>query len=318
MDAEYTGFNNDELVCTDKQTIIEKCPIHNEKYTKICIDDKLYCDKCDTPHNTYFYAIEDWKMQSIIKINQFRDELNNKIKGLNCIIEIIKDKNSDDIIKYFMDIIDTLLVDISHIDNFDKFINEFPISSIIKRKKQLLTKIITVSEDVINKLDRIIKFIVINLFDIHSHDDYAIRWASRDGKLDIVKCLVKYGADIHACKDYALCYASQNGHLDVVEYLIAHGADIHAGVNNAFRLSCEHGQLAIVEYLINNGADINDNDSQGFRLASARGHLDIVEYLILHGANIHANYNYALRNAINNGHESIVKCLEDHGAYDKY
>jgi hypothetical protein len=314
MDAEYTGFNNDELVCTDKQTIIEKCPIHNEKYTKICIDDKLYCDKCDTPHNTYFYAIEDWKMQSIIKINQFRDELNNKIKGLNCIIEIIKDKNSDDIIKYFMDIIDTLLVDISHIDNFDKFINEFPISSIIKRKNYLLTKTINVSEDVINKLDRIIKFIVINLFDIHSQYDYALRWASHDGKLDIVKCLVKYGADIHACDDYAFDWAARNNHLDVVEYLIKDCMYTDGYSNWVLIKTSESGHLDIVKCLIAHGADVHAQNDKALFCASENGHLDVVEYLISHGADIHACNYRALQSAYNDNHQAVVELLIKHGA----
>ena len=63
--------------------------------------------------------------------------------------------------------------------------------------------------------------------DIHSCNDYALRWASEYGHLEIVKFLVENGADIHVWDDYALRRASQNGHLEIVKFLIKKGADIH-------------------------------------------------------------------------------------------
>jgi ankyrin repeat protein len=44
---------------------------------------------------------------------------------------------------------------------------------------------------------------------------------SRNGYIDIIKCLIKYGADIHVRSDYPLRCASGYGYLDVVEYLIS-------------------------------------------------------------------------------------------------
>ncbi len=56
--------------------------------------------------------------------------------------------------------------------------------------------------------------------DIHAGDDWALRWASGNGRLEVVKYLVEHGANIHALDDDALRWASLNGHLDVVRYLI--------------------------------------------------------------------------------------------------
>ena len=42
---------------------------------------------------------------------------------------------------------------------------------------------------------------------------------SQDGRLDQVIIALKKGANIHANNDYALRLASKDGHLDVVKYL---------------------------------------------------------------------------------------------------
>ena len=55
--------------------------------------------------------------------------------------------------------------------------------------------------------------------DIHADDEYALRWASENGHLEVVKLLLENGANVHAYNDYALRLASEYGHLDVVKYL---------------------------------------------------------------------------------------------------
>jgi ankyrin repeat protein len=55
--------------------------------------------------------------------------------------------------------------------------------------------------------------------DIHANNDYALRWASAKGRLEIVKYLVEAGTDIHANNDEALRSASENGRLEIVKYL---------------------------------------------------------------------------------------------------
>ena len=84
---------------------------------------------------------------------------------------------------------------------------------------------------------------------MNSADDYALRIASLNGHLDVVKCLISHGSNIHTNNDEALRWASKNGHLAVVEYFIMNGADIHAADDYALVEASENGHTAIVKYL---------------------------------------------------------------------
>jgi len=52
--------------------------------------------------------------------------------------------------------------------------------------------------------------------------------ASKNGRLDLVMVVLNQEANIHTQDDYALRWAAGNGHLDVVKYLVEKGANIHA------------------------------------------------------------------------------------------
>ena len=110
-------------------------------------------------------------------------------------------------------------------------------------------------------------------------NDDALRWASENGKIEIVKYLVDHGANVHVLDDEALRWASANGHLDVVEYLLDHNANIHARNNKALAWASQNGKIDVVEYLVDHGANIHANDDQALRWASANGHLDVVTFL---------------------------------------
>ena len=281
----------DELQCCT----IEKCCIHNNEYTRICECGLLYCDKCNSLCNNscwHVYTIEEWKKQALIQIEKFQNKLNNKIKGLNCITEMIIINHHDckSLIKQIEDIIDTIYVYINHIENFYEFINDdnIPISHIIKRKNNIINSKIAISLDNIPEhLTRIINIIIKNDGDIHYNNDYVLMNAAENGQYDVVECLIKYGANVHTNHDYALILASNNGHLDVVKCLIKNGAGLAASprpdkVGNddgSLRYASQNGHLVVVEYLIKHGADIHAKNNEALRWASMYGRLAVVEYL---------------------------------------
>ena len=83
---------------------------------------------------------------------------------------------------------------------------------------------------------------------IDTNDD-ALKWASSNGHLEVVKFLVEKGANVHADDNYALGWASENGHLDVVKFLVEKGADVNADNNCALRWASKNGHLDMVNYI---------------------------------------------------------------------
>ena len=124
--------------------------------------------------------------------------------------------------------------------------------------------------------------------------------------------LVKKGADIHAGNNCALKWASSNGHLDLVKYLVDNNANIHANSSYILTQTCRNGHLEVVQYLVEKGIDINAHDNYALAWASGNGHLKIVQYLVNKGANIHANDNCALEWASENFHLDVVKYLRSY------
>ena len=94
-----------------------------------------------------------------------------------------------------------------------------------------------------------IKYAIEHGANVHVRDDFAVRWSSKNGHLEVVRFLVEQGADIHARDDYAVCWAAENGHLEVVQFLVEHGADIHADDDYAVRWAAEKGHLDWAEEL---------------------------------------------------------------------
>ena len=137
----------------------------------------------------------------------------------------------------------------------------------------------------------------------------ALRLASENGHLPVVKYLVELGADIHYFDNYAVRWASRYGHLEIVKHLVEHGADVTAEDNYAVRWASRNEHLSVVKYLVENAADITAQDNYAVRWASRYGHLEIVKYLVEHGADITDDNNYAVRWASRNEHLSVVKYL---------
>jgi ankyrin repeat protein len=109
---------------------------------------------------------------------------------------------------------------------------------------------------------------------------YILKWAAKNGDLELVKHLISIGCDIHADGDGPLWIACWHGHLEIVKYLVEHGADIHALHEYPLGCAAKNGHVEIVKYLIKQGADIN-NDIHGYALKWAKynNHWEIVELL---------------------------------------
>ena len=134
---------------------------------------------------------------------------------------------------------------------------------------------------------------------------------ARIGDLTGVRYLVEYrGADIQM--DAALRRASENGYLEVVKYLVEQGADIHSDNDYPLRAAASYGHLAVVNYLVENEA--NEILDEVLILAALNGQLEIVKYLVEQGADIHANNDYALQLAASYGNMPVVKYLVEQGA----
>lgn len=105
-----------------------------------------------------------------------------------------------------------------------------------------------------------------NTYFIDDFLNQALAFTARHGNLEMLKYLVENkGADLHAEDERALRVASQNGHLDIVKYLVERGADVHAMFEGALRFAAERGHQDVVNYLLSKGADPNalDEDIQG-------------------------------------------------------
>ena len=94
--------------------------------------------------------------------------------------------------------------------------------------------------------------------------------------IDVFKYLIKNGADIHTDNDYALRWSVVHGHLDIVKYLLENGANIHADNDYALRWSARNGHLDLIKYLLKNGANIHADDEYTLIWSAKNGHLDAV------------------------------------------
>ena len=112
--------------------------------------------------------------------------------------------------------------------------------------------------------------------DIHADAERALRYASWNGEIEVVKYLIEQGADIHALDDRALRSASNYGHLEIVQYLIEKGANIRT---DALLYACWYGHLEVVKCLVENGANIINIDLDDEFIFY--GNSEIVEYMKL-------------------------------------
>ena len=102
--------------------------------------------------------------------------------------------------------------------------------------------------------------------------------ASFNGQIELVRLLLDRGADLHTQDDYALRWAAENGCLEVVRMLLDRGADALADGSMALRNSVANGNCDTAMLLIAYGADLGveinaDRDAKNSRMIYTLGQI---------------------------------------------
>ena len=158
--------------------------------------------------------------------------------------------------------------------------------------------------------------------------------AARNGHLNSVKILLKYGAEIETrgtlkIEDEViegctpLWAAATTGHLDVVKLLIERNADVDGRKSTdstPLRAAAHDGHLDVVRCLVERGADVNARTqykATPIMAACDYGHVSIITDLINKGAFVDLQAksgNTALHYAAQRGHLEVVSQLLSLGA----
>ena len=160
--------------------------------------------------------------------------------------------------------------------------------------------------------------------------------AVRNGSLDCVKVLLKYGADIEERGDFMRHYksctpllvAATCGNVEMLRFLVENGANVNGtddfGVT-PLMAAVANQLLDAVTFLIDQGADVNLQDSSGLTALHYASEFSIdpsscliVKQLINRGANINAVAKYDMSTpliiACSNKNVSVVNFLLQNGA----
>jgi len=123
--------------------------------------------------------------------------------------------------------------------------------------------------------------------------------AAVSGQLDVVKCLVKYGANVNVSSDSgstpvrSACFMT---YINIVSFLIEKGADIlKPNQNGGTPLINSVHSKALCQLLIDHGADVNVKDihhKTALHYAISGLHYDTTVLFLQNGADIHAKSIY--------------------------
>ena len=143
--------------------------------------------------------------------------------------------------------------------------------------------------------------------------NHAIRYASRNGHLEVVKLLLQdKRVDPSAGDNYAIRKASENGHLEVVKLLLQdEKVDPSAGNNEAIRYASTHNHPEVVKLLLQDKrVDPSAEYNYAIIRASQEGHHEVVKLLLQdERVDPSADNNFAIRFASRNGFPDVVKLL---------
>ena len=137
------------------------------------------------------------------------------------------------------------------------------------------------------------QLIIVTGVDWRSSQEWtALHFAAREGRMDLLNCLLEAGADV-ASKTVEgftpLQLAAYNGHVDIAQRLIEVKPEMSPDIWGATPLhkAAENGHHHALQPLIDAGAEIEASDNQGLtalHLASLGGHLEVTQRLLQAGA----------------------------------
>ena len=130
----------------------------------------------------------------------------------------------------------------------------------------------------------------------------------KKGDLTEIKKLISDGVDATADDNYAIRYASERGHLEVVKFLSTL-PNVDATANNcAIQLASSNGHLEVVKFLSTlPGVDASAQDNEAINNAILNGHLEVVKFLAsLPKVDASDQDNQAIKNASICRHKQIV------------
>ncbi len=149
--------------------------------------------------------------------------------------------------------------------------------------------------------------------DPSSKNNKAIRMASKNGNIEVVKLLLAdQRVDPSDPNNEAIRWASDGGHLEVVKLLLADQRVDPSDMNNdAIRMASKNGNTEVVKLLLaDQRVDPSDQNNEAIRWASDGGHLEVVKLLLADQRVDPSDMNNdAIQAASFNGHLEIVKLL---------
>eukprot|EP01134_Creolimax_fragrantissima_P008301 CFRG8301T1 len=135
------------------------------------------------------------------------------------------------------------------------------------------------------------------------------------GCIDLARMLLtKYNVSPGTHDNLAIVFASKHGRLDVVDMLMKYtsdGVDLTAGGNRAFRLAARHNQVGACRLLLRNEAiDPSAGGNEAIRVASKKGYVELISLLLSDGrVDPGVGNNMPIRLASRLGHVEAVRVL---------
>ena len=101
--------------------------------------------------------------------------------------------------------------------------------------------------------------------------------ACKNGFVNVVKLIINK-VNIHYNDNESLIQASKYGRFEIVKILIKNGANVNAQDDEAVLMSIENNNVDVFKYLMNNGANINSQNSRFLLIAATKNSLDLFKY----------------------------------------